>query len=116
MKIIIIGLLFLIAFDSYSQGNRFEKQFSEADKAFDNKYNKNMDLRKLNIANTIQFELKILKSIIDKVEESKPPHFELLVIENGGSKYMGFPAFVGPYIVRAINQAYSDKLKEFEDL
>lgn len=40
MKAIIFGLFLMVAFDLYSQENRFDKQFAEADKAFNNKYNR----------------------------------------------------------------------------
>lgn len=39
MKAIIFGLFLMVTFDLYSQENRFDKQFAEADEAFNNKYN-----------------------------------------------------------------------------
>lgn len=75
-----------------------------------------MDFKKLRIANDMKFELDRLKNTISKAKEKNHPSFELSVIENGGQKYMGMPSFVEPYIMKAIQQAYDDKIKEFENL
>ena len=75
-----------------------------------------MDFKKLESANKMKFELNRLKSVIDEAKLENYPNFYLNVIKNGGQEYMGVPSFVAEYIVKAIEQAYLDKMKEFENL
>ena len=75
-----------------------------------------MDFKKLEAANKMKFELTRLKSVIDEAKLENYPNFYLNVIKNGGQEYMGVPSFVAEYIVKAIEQAYLDKMKEFENL
>ena len=75
-----------------------------------------MDFKKLESANKMKFELNRLKSVIDEARLENYPNFYLNVIKNGGQEYMGVPSFVAEYILKAIEHAYADKMKEFENL